>query len=137
MTLITPIATEMRETQHDHWNDAGNDVFVDGRPCDAVFSTRCGLRELHPTREAALARAEKFLADKAKGFSVSDARILAALGALSGPGGRVHHISDRLGLGKAARPRITRRLLAMERKGLVRRSERHSFANSYYWEIVA
>lgn len=52
----------MRETHHDHWNDASNNVFVDGRPCDAIFSTRCGVYETHPTVTLALARAEKFLA---------------------------------------------------------------------------
>lgn len=53
----------MRETHHDHWNDAeSNNVFVDGRPCDAIFSTRCGLREIYPTVTLALARAEQFIA---------------------------------------------------------------------------
>jgi hypothetical protein len=62
---------------------------------------------------------------------LTDDQILAAI---PEGGGRVHRISDRLGLGGSVRPRITRRLLAMERKGLVRRSERHSVANSYFWE---
>ena len=69
------------------------------------------------------------------GCVMRDADILAALGATMFRAGRVHIISDRMGLGRAARPQITRRLLAMERKGLVRRSERHSFPNSYYWEL--
>lgn len=67
---------------------------------------------------------------------MSDADILAALARSMLGGGRVHTISDRMGLGGAARPKITRRLLAMERKGIVRRSERFSVPNSYYWEIV-
>lgn len=68
---------------------------------------------------------------------MTDAEILAALEATVFRGGRVHNISDRMGLGRSARPKITRRLLAMERKGLVRRSERYSVPNSYYWELPA
>lgn len=67
---------------------------------------------------------------------MTDAEILAALARTTYGGGRVHTISDRLGLGGSARPRITRRLLAMERKGLVRRTERYSVPNSYYWELA-
>lgn len=67
---------------------------------------------------------------------MTDAEILAALARIVGAGGRVHAISDRMGLGGAARPMITRRLLAMERKGIVRRSERYSVPNSYYWELA-
>lgn len=67
---------------------------------------------------------------------MSDDDILAALTATASQMGRVTHISDRMGLGLSARPKITRRLLAMERKGLVRRSERYSVPNSYFWEIV-
>lgn len=67
---------------------------------------------------------------------MSDEDILAALARTMLGGGRVHTISDRMGLGGSARPKVTRRLLAMERKGLVRRSERLSVPNSYYWEIV-
>lgn len=67
---------------------------------------------------------------------MTDAEILTALSLTAYGGGRVHTISDRMGLGGAARPRITRRLLAMERKGIVRRSERYSVPNSYYWEIA-
>ena len=53
----------MKETHSGHWNDVQtNDVFVDVRDYGAIFSTRCGLHEIHPNVTQALARAEQFLA---------------------------------------------------------------------------
>lgn len=64
---------------------------------------------------------------------MTDEQILAGVR----DGGRAYHIADRIGAPDSELRRITRRLLAMERKGLVRRSERYSVPNSYYWELPA
>lgn len=57
----------MRETHRGHWNDASNNVFVEDRDSDAVFSTRCGIYEVYHTAEMALDRAEQFLAPEGIG----------------------------------------------------------------------
>lgn len=51
-------------------------------------------------------------------------------------GGRAYHIADRLGVPDRHLRRVTRRLQALEKSGMVRRSERYSVPNSYYWELT-
>lgn len=51
-------------------------------------------------------------------------------------GGRAYHIADRLGVPDRHLRRLTRRLLSLEKSGMVRRSDRYSVPNSYFWELT-
>lgn len=66
------------------------------------------------------------------------AAVLAAVQAQSSngaPGGRTHHIANRLGWVKGTT--LARRyLILLVRDGLVRRNERLSYINSIWWEPV-
>jgi DNA-binding MarR family transcriptional regulator len=59
-----------------------------------------------------------------------------ALLAVIRDGGRVHNFSDRLGLGGAARPAITRRLKKLEAQGFVHRNGGYQAVNSYFWQLA-
>jgi DNA-binding HxlR family transcriptional regulator len=51
-------------------------------------------------------------------------------------GGRAYHVADRLGIPDRHLRRVTRRLQSLEKSGMVRRSERYSVPNSYFWELT-
>ncbi|PZQ59249.1 MAG: hypothetical protein DI570_16445 [Phenylobacterium zucineum] len=69
-----------------------------------------------------------------KVWKPTDAEILAAVHCPRGVSGRTHHIAARLG-NPLASSQTYRRLIRLERAGLVERDLEYSFANSIYWRL--